>query len=199
MRRRSGWAAWTVALALHLVVALLLIWQTSQPSKRNSGGPAPRVSLRMVPAQASIETATVTRSISQELAPHHRPPQPTPTLPASTAAFTADEMRTAIAAPPTTAHAPLNLTLPANSASAVPRSMVNAALNDSRSNTRLTHSERFAAMLGTNTDRIEERMAEGMRVREGTSCALVYESRAAVVNPFNQVGVPMPKLAKPCP
>ena len=52
-------------------------------------------------------------------------------------------------------------------------------------------------MLGT--ERIEETIVDGRRIRQGKSCVLVHESRVGALNPFNQAVLPSPKMVESCP
>ena len=79
------------------------------------------------------------------------------------------------------------------------RSLLDAMLNDPRSNTHQTFAERLADKLGTaHPERVKERMANGMRVRQGSSCVVVRESRASAQDPFNQSVRQMPRLVEAC-
>ncbi|HJW11579.1 MAG TPA: hypothetical protein VJ598_07325 [Albitalea sp.] len=111
-------------------------------------------------------------------------------LPAPEVAADPQPVATASSSP-----APLVL-VPARAASAAPRSLLDAALNDPRSNTRRSASERLSDALGT--DRVEERIADGVRVRYRGQCVLVHDSRAGGLDPFSQSTRPTPKLAEPC-
>lgn len=207
MRRRVGAAAWVVTLALHVLVALLLVWQAAP---RKAAPPVKRVSVRLLALPAKPEKRTVALPITPATSPRHPVPRtmmravPTPqdtsTTPSLATPVPIDAPREPTTAGTASAPPPLSLALPPMTAASSPRSMVNAALNDPRSNSRrMTPSERFAATLGTNTDRVEERIADGVRVRQGNSCVLVHESKGAFIDPFSQSNRPPPKMVEECP
>jgi len=196
--------AGAVALALHALVVLLLMWQSAQaPATRRAAEPMARVSVRLLNARAPAADRAVARPVTPEVAPRHRAPraitQPTPALRGNPAEPVPPVRPDETVATTPAAPAPLVLTLPKSAASA-PRSMVDAALNDPRSNSgRMTPGERFAATLGTNTEVIEERMAEGIRVRKGNTCVILRESRASALHPFNHSVAPTMKMVGSCP
>lgn len=206
MNRRVGAAAGVVTLALHVLVALLLMWQTAA---RKAAPPVKRVSVRLLALPAPPVKSSPSRPITPESSSprfsartNTRPApqrQDTAVAPSLAAPAAPGESPTSTPASNASASPPLVLTLPASAMASMPRSMVNAALNDPRSNTRLTPSERFAADLGTNTDRVEERIVDGIRVRQGNSCVLVHESKGAAIDPFSQSTRPLPKMVEKCP
>ena len=57
----------------------------------------------------------------------------------------------------------------------------------------------MAATLGTDDRLIEEERGPGrIRVRQGTACVDVRDSRIGLVDPFSQSIRPPPKLAESC-
>lgn len=105
-----------------------------------------------------------------------------------------------VAAPPAASApdaTPLNLALPSRPASA-PRSMLDQMLNDPRVHTTESASERFARNLGTDETEHVDRMADGRRVRKGSHCYIVRDSRAAQLDPFNGALDHAPKLVGNC-
>ena len=207
MRRGVRPVAWMVALALHVLVALLMVWQAAP---RKAAAPVKRVIVRLLALPAIPERRTVPLPTTPSARLRHSMPgaakraapdvQDTTITPSLSTPAPADEAREPNAVHNPVTQPPLSLALPASSAASSPRSMVNAALNDPRSNTRrMTPSERFAATLGTNTAQTEERIVDGVRIRRGNSCVLVHESKGSFIDPFNQSGRPMPKMAEKCP
>jgi hypothetical protein len=125
------------------------------PVRRTTERASPRPAPQAITSPAETETPTSPSPIAQDTGPA---PQPEPR--------------------------PLVLTLPPEAASA-PRSTRESALNDPRSNTgRLSYSERFAATLGTDrTERVTP-LNGGRRIRRGTSCIEVMDSRASQIDPY---------------
>ena len=87
---------------------------------------------------------------------------------------------------------------PSRAASAASRSMLDAALNDPRSNTHRSPGDRVAANRGADSGPAEECIADGIRVRSRGQCARVHDSRAAGLDPFSQSTRSTPKVAEPC-
>jgi hypothetical protein len=116
--------------------------------------------------------------------------RPTVVLPQHTVTPSPQAISVQPAEPPASAVAadtaphPLVLTLPPQAASAPP-SARERALNDPRSNTATKgFSERFAATLGTDqTERITP-LNGGHRMRRGSSCYDVMDSRASQIDPY---------------
>jgi len=98
--------------------------------------------------------------------------------------------------------APLNLALP----SAVPPAPAasqpwrNPALADPRANTqRADYAARMADTLGTDTTLREQQLSNGtVRLRQGTQCVEVSESRIGNIDPFNNSMRPTPRVTHPC-
>jgi len=200
MRGRRRGAAWAVSIALHLALALLWVRQTALMPHRSAAAPVPRSVVRLLPGSAKEVPSPATRSRpAASLAPPHRPQAPTPTPQAIS--LLPDAPGAAVTPPMAATPQALDLVLPARPAASAPRrSLLGQALDDPRSNSRrIPPSERFAANLGMNTERIEEHIADGVRIRQGKRCVLVHDSHAGALNPFNQSVLPSPKLGEACP
>jgi hypothetical protein len=198
--RRASLPWLALAIALH-VLAVVALWQrhVALPPREDASA-ITFLRLMVEPAPAPRDRPSASRPVpSRDARPrrHSAPPSPTlilpslPTAPHDTSAPTPDTQRPLPITPP------LNLRLPDTAASAPP-TMGSQAINDPRVVTRRSFSERFAATLGTDLTIHEDRLNDGsMRVRQGTSCAIVKESAAARLDPFTQSGAP--KLVGECP
>ena len=193
IRRRDARPAAGLALAvlLHLLALGLLRWQggaapregpavTQQPLSVRLLWPAPpprAAAAPAAPAHPAARPRATSRSVHEPsigpgaiTAPAERGTSPEPAAISAAAA----------PAPPTSA--PLLLSLPARPASA-PRPTREQALNDPRANTRMGYSERFAATLGTNLSERVTTLNGGRRIRQGSSCHEVMDSRASQLDP----------------
>jgi hypothetical protein len=191
--RRPRAAIWALSLGLHLALLVWLAKHSGPALPRSSSFAAGPTTIRLLQARSdapraprAAPAARSARPGAAAAAPVAGPPPPPDAL--------VDPQPVATASP---SPAPLVLT-PARAASAAPRSMLDAALNDPRANTRRSASERFAASLGTDSGPEEERIVDGIRVRYRGQCALVHDSRAAGLDPFSQSTRPTPKVAQPC-
>jgi hypothetical protein len=196
--RALGW--FTLALLLHLGVFLLLRSQ-GQPRRAPAAVERPPLLVRLLwPAERPRIALPVEKPVPPPRALAVPSLRSSSNAPAPSIGIATPEAATGTAqaapsppASPGTA-APLVLTLPPQAASA-PRPMRESALNDPRSNTRQTYSERFAATLGTDLSERVTPIEGGRIVRRGSSCTIVMDSRASTIDPY---GPKWPSAAKSC-
>ena len=180
-----------LAVLLHVLGLAVLQWQGRGAARERPAvqqrplsvrllwpEPAPRAEAPVARERAARSAAPANRAAAVQSAPA---PAAITALPAAPGATSPAE---AAPAPEPAASRPLLLSLPARPASAPPRPVREEALNDPRSNTRQSYSERFAATLGTDlTERITP-LNGGKRVRKGSSCYEVMDSRASQIDPY---------------
>ena len=190
-------------------VALLWLWT---PSARAPGAANQGVTVRLLPASVDEPPIRWRRSAAPDIEKPPRmrassgaggriqagPPSPA-SLPATPATVDADTFLSA-SRPAEPASAPKPLDLSVRRADALDTRPPNAALADPRSNSpRLSPGERMAQALGTDTRLVEVIHPDGsVRIRQGTSCYGLRESRAAALDPFNSALRPSPRLASAC-
>ncbi|MED5618884.1 hypothetical protein [Ideonella sp. BN130291] len=194
--RALGW--FTLVLLLHLGVFLLLRSQ-GLPRRAPAAAERPPLLVRLLwPAVQPRIAPPPDKPVALPGAVAVPSLRSAPAAPPAAVSTPAPEAATGTAAPsppaPPGTPGPLVLTLPPQAASA-PRAMRESALNDPRSNTRQTYSERFAATLGTDlTERVTQ-IEGGRIIRKGSSCTIVMDSRASTIDPY---GPKWPGAAKSC-
>lgn len=221
LARRPGPAAAVVVL-LHLGLLGALLQTPVWPDREARNPPTPTW-LRLLPLPlpavtapgsdplltatrrlAAIQTPTPTPKPTSAPAPPRRPDAPAASChPVDTTLFVAPA--TLPAAPASSAAGtpaaseaprPLNLSLPRN---ASPDR--HPALDDPRSNTPPpTLESRLAEVMGPSDGPItQEQLPDGsLRLRRGTSCAVVRPSRTAMLDPFNLSVSPKPRQVDRC-
>ncbi|MEJ6005518.1 hypothetical protein WG899_08165 [Paucibacter sp. AS339] len=209
-RRGKPWGA-VLVLLLHVGVLGLLM-----STKLQSKMPVPvqgLIQLRLIPWLADSASPKDRRPkdkpVLQSSLPLARPlPLHSPANATDVAADSPSDRVTANAqgisapAPPASAPesksiAPLKLSLPPTGTDRAPAI---AALRDPRSNTqRPDFGERMATALGSDPSLREEIIAPGhRRIRKGSTCVDMNDSRDSQINPFDENARQMPRLMSPC-
>ena len=122
----------------------------------------------------------------------------TPTIAPSTTAVTAAQEP--LPGPPGQAPARLNLNLPARAASGAQSTPAQMAARDPRSNShRPDMGERMALALGSDPSLREEIINPGhRRIRQGSTCIDINDTRNSQLNPFDENARMGPKLTSKC-
>lgn len=204
IERRRG-RGLLLAAAVHLGLLALLHGQLRPPARiaAPAAEPPPLVVRLLWPQEAEARVTVLTPPTAAHAAAERPTPAAAPVerpvVPPQPAGQPVPQAITLAVEPAASAassarEAPLNLALPAQIASAPP-SVRSQALNDPRTNTRRSYSERFAATLGTDQTPYEEALPGGRRFRKGNQCLDAYESQSAKVDPF---GPPKPNVVRSC-
>ncbi len=203
--RKRPWGLLLVLLLHLLVLGGLFSARLTPPGAT----PKPRVvQLRLLPLRAEAKPssppllrfsadASPPRLATSLPRPSRTPPSPslqvTSSLPAEPLAINKGPTTTSSSPTPSSAEAPLaaassplNLALPTTAAP--DRSPALAAVRDPRGNTqRADFGERMALALGSDPSRREEIIGPGhRRIRQGSSCYDVNDSRDSQINPFDE-------------
>ena len=205
MMPRTRPARWLLLLPLALAHVLLALWLSGRHA------PAPRgtqpQALNIVrldletprrppprPQPPSVEARLPLPVVVPIEPPRLEDVAPAPNAITPTQTATPRSAAAADAARP----APLNLVLPPAQPASQP--WRNPALADPRANTRRpNYAARMADTLGTDTTLREQELSNGTtRLRQGTECVEVSESRIGNIDPFNNSMRPTPRVAHPC-